>query len=172
MAGAEAVLLPIILSDEFASVGLAGSGEGRARRATLLADAGIVPVPVDLVGPLPAIRVLFIAGLDNDAAADLTRRARAAGILVNAEDIPELCDFHVPAIVRRGDLVLTASTGGQAPGLARRLREWLEGRFGPEWKLHMEEVSTARAGWRADGLQPQEVSRRTRELVSEKGWLS
>ena len=164
-------MLPIVLSDEFASVGLAGEGEGYARRAALLAEAGIKPLDVDLEESLPPIRVLFIAGLDRSTSAALAARARAAGILVNAEDIPELCDFHVPAIVRRGDLVLTASTGGQAPGLARQLREWLEGRFGPEWKLHLEEVSAARAGWRARGLPPAEVSRRTRDLVSQKGWL-
>jgi precorrin-2 dehydrogenase/sirohydrochlorin ferrochelatase len=51
------------------------------------------------------------------------------------------------------------------------LREWLSERFGPEWNLHLEEVSSARAGWRADGLPPDEVSRRTRALVGEKGWL-
>ncbi|MEI9888120.1 MAG: NAD(P)-dependent oxidoreductase [Rhizomicrobium sp.] len=164
-------MLPIVLSDEFAAVGLAGEGDARARRAVLLAEAGIKPLSVDPEESLPPVRVLFIAGLDGARAAALTARARAAGILVNAEDIPELCDFHVPAIVRRGDLVLTASTGGKAPGLARRLREWLDGRFGPEWKLHLEEVSAARAGWRAGGLPPAEVSRRTGELVSSKGWL-
>jgi precorrin-2 dehydrogenase/sirohydrochlorin ferrochelatase len=164
-------LLPIVLSDEFTAVGLAGSGEGRARRAVLLGEAGMRPVPVPADGPLPKIGALFVAGLDQAASAALAAKARAAGVLVNVEDAPELCDFHVPAIVRRGDLVLTASTGGQAPGLARRLREWLEGRFGPEWKLHMEEVSAARAGWRAGGLPPDEVSRRTRALVSDKGWL-
>lgn len=162
-------MLPIVLSDEFAAVGLAGSGEGQARRAALLAQAGIRPVPVALDGPLPTIRILFIADLDKPAAAALAARARAAGILVNAEDIPELCDFHVPAIVRRGDLVLTASTGGRAPGLARRLREWLEDRFGPEWTGRVDDVGSARDGWRADGLPPEEVSRRTRDFVS--GWL-
>jgi precorrin-2 dehydrogenase/sirohydrochlorin ferrochelatase len=162
-------LLPIVLSDEFTAVGLAGAGEGQARRAALLAQAGIQPVPVALDGPLPQIRVLFIAGLDKPAAAALAARARAAGILVNAEDIPELCDFHVPAIVRRGDLVLTASTGGRAPGLARRLREWLETHFGPEWSGRVDDVGSARDGWRTDGLPAEEVSRRTRDFVS--GWL-
>jgi precorrin-2 dehydrogenase/sirohydrochlorin ferrochelatase len=164
-------LLPIVLSDEFSAVGLAGRGEAHARRAALLAEAGMRPVSVAPDAPLPRLAVLFVAGLDPAAAAALAAKARTAGILVNVEDVPELCDFHVPAIVRRGDLLLTASTGGQAPGLARRLREWLEGRFGPEWKLHLEEVSTARAGWRAGGLPPYEVSRRTRALVSQKGWL-
>lgn len=164
-------MLPIVLSDEFTAVGLAGSGDGYARRDALLAEAGMSPIAVNPDSPLPKIGILFVAGLDHAASVALAAKARAAGILVNVEDVPELCDFHVPAIVRRGDLVLTASTGGQAPGLARRLREWLEGRFGPEWKLHMEEVSAARAGWRANGLSAAEVSRRTRDLVAEKGWL-
>jgi precorrin-2 dehydrogenase/sirohydrochlorin ferrochelatase len=164
-------LLPIVLTDSSA-IGLAGQGDALVRRATLLADAGLRIVAVSPGASLDGFRFLFIAGLQSDEAAALARRARAAGILVNVEDVPELCDFHVPAIVRRGELMLTASTGGQAPGLARRLREWLEERFGPEWKLHMEDVSSARAGWRAEGLEPQEVSRRTRDLVADKGWLT
>ena len=164
-------MLPIVLATDNVRIGLAGAGESHARRSALLAAGGLEAAPVAPGGPLPDIQVLFIAGLDAPAAAALAARARAARILVNTEDMPELCDFHVPAIVRRGDLVLTASTGGQAPGLARRLREWLSERFGPEWQLHMEEVSAARAGWRADGLQPDEVSRRTGALVGEKGWL-
>jgi precorrin-2 dehydrogenase/sirohydrochlorin ferrochelatase len=164
-------LLPILLSSKSANVGLAGTGEGRTRRAALLAEAGIMPVPVDDKGALPGIAVLFVAGLARPAAGALARRARAAGILVNVEDISELCDFHVPAMVRRGDLVLTASTGGRAPGLARRLREWLEDRFGPEWSNRIEEVSQSRSDWRAEGLSAHEVSDRTRSLVAEKGWL-
>ena len=49
-------------------------------------------------------------------------RARAGGVLVNVEDVIGWCDFHNPSIVRRGDLLLTVSTGGQSPGLAARIR--------------------------------------------------
>ncbi len=63
------------------------------------------------------------------ASARLAQLARDAGVLVNVEDVPDLCDFHVPAAVRRGDLLLTVSTGGRAPGLSRILREWLETPF-------------------------------------------
>ena len=165
-------MLPILLNPETVRVGLAGEGEGYARRAKLLAEAGIEAVPVNLSAALPRLDVLFVAGLDRDAAQALAAEAHAVGILVNVEDIPELCDFHVPAIVRRGDLVLTASTGGQAPGLARRLREWLESQFGPEWTSRLADLGATRAVWRASGLAPDEVSRRTRALVSERGWLS
>jgi precorrin-2 dehydrogenase/sirohydrochlorin ferrochelatase len=168
-------VLPIVLEPASTKVGLAGAGEGLARRAAMLIEAGVEPVPVPAdadKGALAGLQVLFIAGLDQDASTALAGQARAAGVLVNAEDQLELCDFHVPAILRRGDMVLTASTGGRAPGLARRLREWLENRFGPEWHDHLEDVSAARALWRADGVAPAEVSRRTRDLITEKGWLS
>ncbi len=62
-------------------------------------------------------------------------------MLVNVEDVLPLCDFHVPAVVRRGDLLLTASTGGAAPGLARALREWLAQNFGPEWTDRLKDIS-------------------------------
>jgi len=164
-------LLPIVIGSQFARIGLAGAAEGRERRASLLAKAGIEAVPVSETEPLPQISLLFVAGIALDAARRLVDRARAAGILVNVEDVPELCDFHVPAIVRRGDLVLTASTGGQAPGLARRLREWLQDRFGPEWDGRLRDVSSARADWRAAGLESTEVAARTRNMITERGWL-
>ena len=164
-------MLPIVIASQTVNVGLAGAADGRARRGSLLAEAGIQAVPVNETEPLPDIALLFVAGLDIDVTRQLVDRAHAAGTLVNVEDVPELCDFHVPAIVRRGDLVLTASTGGRAPGLARRLREWLEDRFGPEWDRRLHDMSSARAGWRAAGLPSREVAARTRDMITEKGWL-
>jgi precorrin-2 dehydrogenase/sirohydrochlorin ferrochelatase len=87
------------------------------------------------------------------------------------EDVLPLCDFHVPAIVRRGDLLLTASTGGQVPGLARALRESLADQFGPEWSVRLKELGMARAKWRSEGLTPGEVSQHVRELIVRMGWL-
>jgi precorrin-2 dehydrogenase/sirohydrochlorin ferrochelatase len=156
-------------------IGLAGAGEGLARRAALLAESGVDVVSVasqSSDAALHCLSVLFIAGLSAPVAAELARRARSGGVLVNVEDAPELCDFHVPAVVRRGTLMLTVSTGGRSPGLTRRLREWLQRRFGPEWDEHLEILGAARAGWRADGSPPDEVSRRTRDLIENRGWLS
>jgi precorrin-2 dehydrogenase/sirohydrochlorin ferrochelatase len=100
-----------------------------------------------------------------------TGRARAFGVLVNVEDVLPLCDFHVPAIVRQGDLLLTASTGGTVPGLARALREHLAESFGPEWRDRLIDLSKERARFRSQGLSPGEVSQKVRDLVAEKGWL-
>jgi precorrin-2 dehydrogenase / sirohydrochlorin ferrochelatase len=167
-------MLPLVLNPVSLKVGLSGQGEALGRRAALLADAGVEarllpnPVPDDL---LASLQLLFVAGMPEGEARDLATRARKAGVLVNVEDVLPLCDFHVPAIVRRGDLLLTASTGGQVPGLARALRESLAEEFGPEWTTRLKELSLARARWRAEGLSPAQVSQHVRDMISAMGWL-
>lgn len=167
-------MLPLVLNPVNFAVGLAGQGPLRDRRAALLAEAGVDarllddPVPDDV---LASLTLLFVAGMAEGEARLLATRARAAGVLVNVEDVLPLCDFHVPATVRRGDLLLTASTGGQAPGLARALREKLGAQFGPEWNGRVKELAMARARWRSEGLAPEEVSGKVRDLAFRMGWL-
>ena len=72
------------------------------------------------------------------------REGRARGVLVNVMDDPEHCDFAAPAVVRRGDLTIAVSTGGRSPALARRLREDLGERFGPEWAEALDLLAEAR----------------------------
>jgi precorrin-2 dehydrogenase / sirohydrochlorin ferrochelatase len=165
-------MLPVVVNPRMVRIGLAGDGEGLARRAGLLKHADTQPIPVAADADAEALQglsLLFVAGIGRPE--KLAQRAREAGVLVNVEDRPELCDFHVPAVVRRGDLVLTVSTGGRSPGVARRLREWLERRFGDEWDSHLGELGAARTRWRAEGTAPGEISDRTRRMIDEKGWL-
>jgi precorrin-2 dehydrogenase/sirohydrochlorin ferrochelatase len=168
-------VLPVSIDPQMVRIGVAGDGDGLQRRAALLAACGVAPLRISIESSdatVQSLSVLFVAGLEGEVANTLAARARALGVLVNVEDKPELCDFHMPAITRRGALTLTVSTGGRAPGLARRLRQWLDERFGPEWDERVQVLHSARATWRADGAQPDEVSKRTRDLVDEKGWLS
>jgi precorrin-2 dehydrogenase / sirohydrochlorin ferrochelatase len=58
------------------------------------------------------------------------REAQQRGVLCNVVDVPELCDFYYPAVVRRGDLQIAVSTAGQSPSLARKIRQQLERQFG------------------------------------------
>ena len=167
-------MLPLVLNPHSIKVGLIGRGEALARRAALLAEAGVEACLLssdasDAV--LEPLQLLFVAGLSEGEARHLAGRARALGLLVNVEDVLPLCDFHVPAIVRRGELLLTASTGGAVPGLSRRLREWLVGTFGPEWTERLADLSAARARWRSAGLDTADVSQKVRDLIDEKGWL-
>lgn len=167
-------MLPIALSPHALKVGLAGLGEALDRRAALLAEAGVEARLLSLDPPdedLEALQLLFVAGMPEGEARLLVDRARRLGVLVNVEDLSALCDFHVPAIVRRGDLLLTASTGGQVPGLSRALRESLSAQFGPEWSARLKELRLARARWRSEGLLPTDVSKRVRTFVEQEGWL-
>src|SRR5688572_10763494 len=109
-------MLPVVLSEEVA-VGVAGAGEGLKRRLAMLEKAGIAPARV-FADRLPtteevgALRVLFVAGLDRHSSEKLAVAARGSRVLVNVEDVPALCDFPVPAQIRRGDLLFTVSTAG------------------------------------------------------------
>jgi siroheme synthase-like protein len=71
--------------------------------------------------------------------------ASAAGALVNTADQPALCDFIMPAVVRRGNIAVAISTGGTSPGLAARLRYKISRIIGPEYGLLAELLSEARA---------------------------
>jgi siroheme synthase-like protein len=59
--------------------------------------------------------------------------ARDTDVLVNTADQPALCDFIMPAVVRRGDVAIAISTGGTSPGLAARLRQKISLMIGPEY---------------------------------------
>jgi precorrin-2 dehydrogenase / sirohydrochlorin ferrochelatase len=68
------------------------------------------------------------------------REAQGRRVLCNIVDVPPLCDFYYPAVVRRGKLQIAISTAGSSPSLARRLREEMEVAFGlkyAEWLRHL-----------------------------------
>ncbi|MEX2237178.1 MAG: bifunctional precorrin-2 dehydrogenase/sirohydrochlorin ferrochelatase [Dehalococcoidia bacterium] len=84
-------------------------------------------------GDVEGYDLVMVATDDGAVNKQVSSEARAHKIWVNAaDDIPN-CDFILPSMVRRGSLVLAASTGGGSPALARRVRETLEGAFGPWW---------------------------------------
>ena len=80
-------------------------------------------------------------------------------------DRPELCDFFVPAVVRRGDLTLAVSTNGASPALARRLRERLERDLGPEYARALETLRAERARLLREEADP-ERRRQTLERLA------
>ncbi|MEA2579242.1 MAG: precorrin-2 dehydrogenase [Actinomycetota bacterium] len=63
----------------------------------------------------------------------LAREARSRGVLINVVDDIANCDWAMPSIVRRGELVLAISSGGASPALTKKLREHLQNEFGEEW---------------------------------------
>ncbi len=76
-------------------------------------------------GDLPGHTLVFVATDDRRVSEAVAEEARALGIWLNAADEPDLCDFTLPSIGRRGAITVAVSTNGQAPALARQLRQKL-----------------------------------------------
>ena len=77
---------------------------------------------------LTGVRLAFAAG-PPAVNAGVVADATAAGVWVCSATDPTAGDFTLPAVVRRGGLVLTAGTGGAAPAFARRVRDRLAAEF-------------------------------------------
>jgi precorrin-2 dehydrogenase/sirohydrochlorin ferrochelatase len=92
-----------------------------------------------------AAAVLVVAATDSPKLhKQIFREARAREVLCNIVDVPPLCDFYYPAVVRRGNLQIAISTGGSSPSLAKRLREEMETHFGPEYEAWLRSLSRKR----------------------------
>lgn len=186
-------MIPLALDPKFCRVAVAGNGDLALRRlralrragaaealvfadapnAALAAEAGAQLRPhLPCMADVAPLHALWIVDLPEDVAETLATAARAAKILVNVEDRPAFCDFHSVAELRRGDLLLTVSTNGAAPGLAGTIRRGLETCFGPEWDDRVAELAALRAGWRDEGVKMSEAARRINAIVEAGCWLN
>jgi siroheme synthase-like protein len=77
-------------------------------------------------GDIEGAAVVIAATDDSWVNQQVAHDCQALGILVNVADCPDLCTFYMPAVVRRGELVVAISTGGSSPAFARYMRQTLE----------------------------------------------
>ncbi len=159
-----ATLFPMHLNLEGQRVLVVGGGQVALRKVELLLDAG---ARITVVSPQICRDFDSIEGLDvqrrpfepddldgcmiaiaatDDAEVNrkIVREARKRSVLVNVVDQPELCDFYVPASIRRRRLCVAISTGGASPSLARRLRRELERQFPVEYGQFLELLAEMR----------------------------
>jgi precorrin-2 dehydrogenase/sirohydrochlorin ferrochelatase len=127
------------------------------------AEAGQIELQLRPFSPddLDGIFLTVVATASPDLNREIYRVARRRGVLCNVVDVPELCDFYYPAVVRRGDLQIAISTNGQSPALAKRLREQLEQQFGPAYAEWVADLGETRKLVMASELP----SERKRELL-------
>jgi len=90
---------------------------------------------------MPQLRqaVLVFAATDQaEINAAVRLEAEALGKLVTVADDSARSGFIVPAVVRRGKLVIAVSTGGSSPAVAGKLRDRLERMFGDEYEVYLD----------------------------------
>jgi len=110
--------LPVFLRLAGRPVILVGEGDNADAKRRLLERAGAT-----IVGEKYDAALAIVALEDPDVT---VARLKARGVLVNAVDRPDLCDFTLPAIVDRSPVIVAIGTGGASAGLAAALRQRLE----------------------------------------------
>jgi siroheme synthase-like protein len=104
----------------------------------------------------------------------LNEQVRAAAsdrkLLLNIADTPDLCDFYLASIVRKGNLKIAFSTNGKSPTLAKRLREYFNEVFPDEIDdllLHLTELRSRMKGDLPEKIR--QLDKLTRLLLEEPG---
>lgn len=122
--------LPLFFNLAGRHVVVVGEGAKAEGRAALARSVGAVVVHLAssqaTIEDFRGATAAFVATGDLGSDMRAQALARAAGVPVNVADRPALCDFILPAIVDRDDVVVAISTGGTSPTLATILRARIE----------------------------------------------
>jgi precorrin-2 dehydrogenase/sirohydrochlorin ferrochelatase len=103
------------------------------------------------LGEVSGYRFAVAATGSSSTNATVYEDGEAAGVWVNSADDPDHCSATLPAILRRGSLMVTVSTGGRSPAVASWLKERLAAEIGPEYEVLLDLLATEREAVRADG---------------------
>ena len=99
---------------------------------------------------------LVIGATDNEPLnRQISSDAESRSTLCNIADRPAVCNFILPSIVQRDDLVITISTSGKSPALAKKLRKTLESQFGEEYGDFLELLGAIRKKLLSQAHEPE-----------------
>ncbi len=120
----------------------------------LAAEGSIAWEQRDYAGPadLEAVFIVIACTDSTETNIRIYEDAEKRAMLVNIVDVPPLCNFILPAIVRTGPLAIAISTAGASPALAKRMKHEIAGLFGEEYAQLAIMLNEAR-GW-AKGTLP------------------
>lgn len=105
-------------------------------------------------GDLDGQALALVATDDPEVDAAVHREGQERGIWVNAADDPAHCDFILPSVLRRGELVVAVATGGSSPALSRAIREELEAYITEDYAALTEIVAEVRQKLKERSLTP------------------
>ena len=155
------------------------------RRCVVVGDGGMADEKVAgleacgaLVERVPASRykrrvlkgaLLVVAATpDRKANERVFRDAERRGMLCNVADVPELCNFILPAVHREGAIAVAVSTVGASPALAKRLRSMIAAIVRPEHAQLAEELRAMRPDVKARFQSYEERRDYFEEIVRER----
>jgi precorrin-2 dehydrogenase/sirohydrochlorin ferrochelatase len=124
-------------------------------------------------GDLIEHEMAFVATDDKKVNPVVAQEARERGVWINAADDPSHCDFILPSVLQRGDLVVAVATGGSSPALSRAIREELESYFTKDYAELTEVAAEVRRELRQRSVSPgakawrQALSEGFRRLIAE-----
>ncbi|MBI1845187.1 MAG: bifunctional precorrin-2 dehydrogenase/sirohydrochlorin ferrochelatase [Actinobacteria bacterium] len=109
-------------------------------------------------GEVAGYRLVVAATDDRAVNRQVYLDGEAAGVWVNSADNPENCAFTLPAVVRRGPIMLTVSTGGHSPAMSSWLRGRLSDELGPEYLTLLDLLAERREELLAQGVATEGLS--------------
>jgi precorrin-2 dehydrogenase/sirohydrochlorin ferrochelatase len=109
---------------------------------------------------------LVICATDNERLnLHVSKDAEKLNILCNIADRPDACNFILPALVKRGDLVIAVSTSGKSPAFAKKLRKDLEKQYGPEYADFLKLMGAIRKKLLSTSHEPEEHKHLFEKLI-------
>src|ERR1700761_5584851 len=101
-------------------------------------------------GDLEYADIVIVAVNDRTVSETVAREAKEKGLLVNVADTPDLCDFYLSSVVRKGNLKIAISTNGKSPTIAKRLKEEIGAMIPEEMDSVLDNMQTIRQQMNGD----------------------
>ena len=114
--------------------------------------------------------MFLVSGATDDEKLNIriSKEAAVRNILYNIVDRPAVCNFILPALVRRGDLTIAISTSGKSPAFAKKLRKELEQKFGEEYTVFLALMGAIRKELLKQGHAPLKHKRLFERLIDSE----
>ncbi|MBS1598694.1 MAG: TSUP family transporter [Bacteroidetes bacterium] len=115
------------------------------------------------------IDIVISAVNKKEVSAYIRDDAKEKGILINVADTPNLCDFYLSSIVKKGNLKIAISTNGKSPTIAKRLKEEINEWIPDEMDDVLENMQTIRKGINGDfNEKVKQLNELTKTLVAKQ----
>lgn len=112
--------------------------------------------------------IVVAATDDSELNKQVRQAAKARKLLINVADKPELCDFYLGSIVKKGDLKLGISTNGKSPTVAKRLKEVLNAALPDELDITLQQLNDLRNSLKGDFAYKVKELNRITAVLSNK----